>query len=66
MEHKIYDFTREYEKFVKCAKLNLKLYESFNKATIDHDSKAADHLSNSPISKLQTVINILVNYLPHL
>ena len=66
LEHKLYDFTREHEAFVRQARENQRLFESFKKATLGHDLKAADHLSNSPLSTLQTVAKTLAEYYPNL
>eukprot|EP00801_Mesodinium_rubrum_P002898 Mrub_02898.p1 GENE.Mrub_02898~~Mrub_02898.p1 ORF type:complete len:503 (+),score=78.46 Mrub_02898:28-1509(+) len=66
IEHKLYAFTREQESFVRRADENLKLFESFKKAILKIDLKAADHLSSSHYNKLQSVVKTLVPYYPHL
>ena len=62
LEHKLYDFIREYEEFIRNSEENKKLLESFRKAMTTLDVKAADHLSNSSRSSLQTVRQILLDY----
>ena len=66
LEHKLYDFIREYEELIRNSEENKKLLESFHKAMTTHDVKAADHLSNSSKSSLLTVRQILIDYYPHL
>ena len=59
LEHKLYDFIREYDEFIKCAEENKKLLASLESAKTSHDIKAADHLSSSKIRNLLTVQKIL-------
>ena len=47
IEHKLYDFIREYLEFLRCAEENKKLLASLESAKTSHDTKAADHLSSS-------------------
>lgn len=60
LEHKLYDFLREKYEFLEIAKENKKLFESFQKSKLTYDIESADHLSNSNLSKLQSVQSILI------
>ena len=60
-EHKLYDFIREQDEFIRCAEENNKLLASLESAKLSHDIKAADHLSSSSIGNLLTIQNILFN-----
>ena len=47
LEHKLYDFIREYNDFLRCAEENKKLLTSLESAKTSHDIRAADHPSSS-------------------
>lgn len=50
LEHKLYNFIREKDEFVRIATENMKLRASFEKATLANDVESADHLNNSQLS----------------